>query len=535
MIIGADGNVSPCSYYQGFGNSQPFIGNVNDTSIAEVWNGEGYQRLRSFMLSEEGKNGCSGCLAMAQELMGSPFLPSAERPCAATDNVELMMREVAERKTIIQAKPGRLSYTPSQRCNFRCSFCYQDYDHSLSLKSMRRVDGEVLELVPFLVQVIAGGGEPFVLPVWQRFLRDYSLERNPVLSFATTTNGSLVNEKLLEKLAIFPSVAINFSLDARDEALFGKLRIHSKPAEVFRNVRRCLERRGDFTNPNFLVSACMTVMKSNLAEVLPMFRLMLEWQITIGFSPLNVYPLHESVVCFNNPHRELAEMRRVRADFDRFREEELHSRPEYEEFITRAGVEGFIKHIEVLWDLIPWDLESTPHYHVRGAIPPGVEADFSHRSPLVVGFFPYDGERLDRPRYFSRLRPEGWDVWLPEGRFALGHAPANVNPSAAGNVHGEVVDYNWVVRVERADDGIMLVGYDRTPAPCHGPDLVGMVDEADNGFSQDMTGVAQPPDGPDDDRPSGEETHTTPAEDGQEHRAPVSLLVRFKRFAGIGR
>lgn len=445
MIIGADGNVSPCSYYQGFGNALPHMGNANDQSISEIWNGPGYQRLREFMASDEGKNGCPNCLAIKQNLMGTPRLPlphlmEEHKTCEAIRNAELMLDEVREKKTILRAKPTLISYTPSQKCNFRCTFCYQDYDHNLQLSRMKQIDEEILGLLPYLVQIIAGGGEPLILPIWRKFIHRYDQSVNPVLSFATTTNGSMLDEKMVEKLATFPSVVINFSIDATHKDLFEKLRENSNFSRVYDNLLRCLRRRGEATNSNFFVSGCMTVMKSNLAELTRMFKFMMSHKLTIGFSPLNVFPVDESLVCFNNPHAQLREMKAAFDEIELFFDEELYSNPEYDPFRSQAltGIQNLQRAVVVIKEMIPWHLSEIPHYPISARVPAGIAPDPNGKEPQVVSFFPVvDGVRQS-VAYYAQLTEESFSVWLPEGVFDVGVHPRNV---------GAMPHPNWTVRI----------------------------------------------------------------------------------------
>ncbi len=98
-------------------------------------------------------------------------------------------------------RPGDVvSLTASYACNFRCIHCYQDAARDTRLRREAAID-EVLALVPVLDQIIPGGGEPLLHPLWRRFFNDPGLSANPYLQLSITTNASLVSDEILAGLA----------------------------------------------------------------------------------------------------------------------------------------------------------------------------------------------------------------------------------------------------------------------------------------------------------------------------------------------
>jgi radical SAM protein with 4Fe4S-binding SPASM domain len=467
MIVNADGNVSPCPYYQGFGNRLPHLGNVNEQTILEVWNGPGYQQLRAFMASPEGKDGCHGCLAIKQGLMGYPTAPPYELRDVALDaparkNLALMEREVAAKKTVIEAKPACISYTPSQECNYRCTFCYQDYDHSLKLRDVERTDRELMELVPTLVQIVAGGGEPFLLPIWRKFVEEFRTETNPVLIFSTTTNASLLTQRLVDKLqSQFPAVSINVSIDATHKDLFEKVRLQSNWDKVYDNIVRCLTKRGPETaNGKFLVSGSMTVTKTNIGDITNMFRFMVKHRMPITYTPCNVLPLDDSIASLNDPVEELERMQAAFDEFERFRQTELADVPAASK-ACGIDLKYFLVQVDAMRELIPWRLRDVEHFPLKLTLPPEHvqrvprpwyrrlitairrrlpllppipaepdrvgEALAPGDAPKVVAFFPIEGGKVAEPaRYYAPLVADGrFEVHLPVGEYLVAVRPRN--------------------------------------------------------------------------------------------------------------
>jgi radical SAM protein with 4Fe4S-binding SPASM domain len=63
MYVTANGNVLPCciSVFTDTPHEELILGNVFDSSVAEVWNGERYRKWRGAMLAGEPPKACKGC------------------------------------------------------------------------------------------------------------------------------------------------------------------------------------------------------------------------------------------------------------------------------------------------------------------------------------------------------------------------------------------------------------------------------------------------------------------------------------------
>ena len=453
MIIGAFGNVAPCSFYQGFGNDYPHIGNVNEQSVEEIWNGQGYQSLRRFMLSEEGKNGCKDCLAIKQGVCGKPIAPPPafleENPAAndskAMINLRQALHDIDEGKTVTAALPASISYTNSHACNFRCTMCYQDDSRSLRLDRVKQVDQEVMALMDTLIQIIAGGGEPLMLPIWKRFLKEYRTERNPVLTFATTTNGSLLDPETLELVKKFPNVILNFSLDATHKELFEAIRLRSNWDEVFQNLQNCLTHRGPIHNPRFYVAACMTVMRSNFAEIPAFLRMMSKNCMPIGFSPLNVFPVDEAINMFNDAHKDLLHYRSVLEESKHlFATDPILLEPFFQAFRT---------HMDALENIIPFHLLDIPHHEVVGALPPRKKALIN---PLEVNGVPWRvaivGKARGAAEYWAPVERDGtFHVRLPVGTYFASLIRRNVEANPEADMQLDVTAGCNAIRIKLVD------------------------------------------------------------------------------------
>jgi radical SAM protein with 4Fe4S-binding SPASM domain len=79
MIINIDGNVSPCCFWANYQNSGIPLGNTNDQSLEEIWNGEGYRWLRwNIVHRNEPGFPCYECLAY--KMGGNRYPPPLAKP-----------------------------------------------------------------------------------------------------------------------------------------------------------------------------------------------------------------------------------------------------------------------------------------------------------------------------------------------------------------------------------------------------------------------------------------------------------------------
>jgi radical SAM protein with 4Fe4S-binding SPASM domain len=441
MMIAADGNVAPCTYYQGFGNKfGRSCGNVNEDSILGIWNGSEYQRLRRFMLSPEGAEGCPGCLATKQGLQGYLRMPNeairnrcerlAGYPYAEAIsflNLQEIISEIREKKMILNGKPSRISYTPSHHCNFSCRMCYQSANRSLKLKAQKRVDQEITDLIPFLIELVMGGGEPFIQPFLIRLMEQFHPQCSPLLSFAATTNGSRVSEEVRRKLLRFPQVQLIFSLDGTSLDVFEFIRGEGHYKEVMANLGACIRLRDELGSEFFSVGGNMTVMRSNFHQVPEMIRFMANQRLSVNFQPLNCYPYDERIDVFRNPREDL---KRFRAYLDEA-EGLFTSIPELRETpfcFSRS-------HIQALKALIPFELLQVQHFPVNGEVPlvhykknrALYKSFYDNEVPQQIVFFGIADERSFDCRYWAPIE-EGrrFTVSMAQGEYIAVLVPRNV-------------------------------------------------------------------------------------------------------------
>lgn len=58
MYIRADGNVKPCCFYW----DESYLGEICNSDVREVWNGEGYREIRKKCIDGAIPDGCRWCI-----------------------------------------------------------------------------------------------------------------------------------------------------------------------------------------------------------------------------------------------------------------------------------------------------------------------------------------------------------------------------------------------------------------------------------------------------------------------------------------
>ncbi len=116
-----------------------------------------------------------------------------------------------------------LQWHVTERCNNRCSHCYQESygGAELSFDELTKVVDQYRELLDMGRQrrghINITGGEPFLREDFFDFLAVLAGE-SPRLSFAVLTNGSLVDDAAARRLASLKPAFVQVSLDGNEES-----------------------------------------------------------------------------------------------------------------------------------------------------------------------------------------------------------------------------------------------------------------------------------------------------------------------------
>lgn len=432
LMIDANGNVHPCAYRNNYNNPSPHgpCGNVNRQSLQEIWNGQEYQDLRENMAKGDLKAaGCANCLALKQ---GQPLHlqldadADQENPplSAYARNLQLKRQEVARGAGILKSLPTVVFFTPTHHCNLRCVHCYQDPARNLSL-TRKEASEEVLGLLPVLDQIVAGGGEPLLLPIWKRFIESADLAVNPYLEFATTTNATRLSSEILEGLTRFKRLALTVSLDGGTKEVFEAIRLRGKFEEVVANIDRLVTlTRG---RERAALSVTISVMKANIRGLPDLVRFCAARQIGYNLLPVIAYPIDQSLRCFNDPQRQTEGWRDSLAESRRLFESLIRQGYPMDEKLADL----YRGHFSALEGHIPWDLATSCSLRVRGRVPEELLKRYrDHKGPeLLVGFFPVRADGRLECLHYSPLNGEEYEVSVSAGQYLIGIFPRNMFPA----------------------------------------------------------------------------------------------------------
>ena len=257
-----NGNVTMCC------NNNTVLGNVNDQSIADIWNGDGFTRMRKRMIEEGAHAFCPHTCPVLQggkKYENLDWHDELDPEGPIRENAELNEREYAENRTTLESKPRWVRFTYSYACNLDCYHCYQREDATLREKLPASFMDQLPEYVETAQIVYPFGGEPFFFSPVIDFLENHN--SNTETRFFLIANATLLTDRVFATLERLPIATIAASLDAATALSFDLLRVRGRNAswdKVMANLERLsdLKRRKDF---DFTVS--MTLNSVNALEI----------------------------------------------------------------------------------------------------------------------------------------------------------------------------------------------------------------------------------------------------------------------------
>ena len=194
-----NGNVTMCC------NNDTVLGNVNEETVENIWNGIEFQKVRKRMRDE-------GALAMCPHtcpvLQGGKKYENLDWYTELSENSEqrrnavLNEKEYATKKIYLQSIPRWFRFTYSYACNLDCYHCYQREDAKMRIKLPKRFMEEATEYAKNAQVVFPFGGEPFYFkPVVDMLQRhDQNLETR----FHFITNATLLTDRIYNTIERLP-------------------------------------------------------------------------------------------------------------------------------------------------------------------------------------------------------------------------------------------------------------------------------------------------------------------------------------------
>jgi len=215
LYLDQHGDARPCC------QSHLVLGNVADTSIVQIWQGERAQALRAAVAEGDLSLGCQHC-RWAVEHSG-PESAFARRFDGLEPEPDL-------------AQPVQLEIAPSTTCNLQCTMCSGEF--SSAIRSQReglpalpvRYGADQLEqvaaLLPGLTHLELFGGEP-LLARESLHLLELVAERAPHVEVRVTTNGTVWNDRVA-RLAEQVRLSFVVSVDGASAATYEAIRVGAR-------------------------------------------------------------------------------------------------------------------------------------------------------------------------------------------------------------------------------------------------------------------------------------------------------------------
>lgn len=249
-------------------NNDTVLGNVNDETIADIWNGDKFSRIRKRMVDEGAHAFCPHTCPVLQggkKYENLDWYEDLDAEGPIRENAEKNEQEYEEKKSVLETKPRWVRFTYSYACNLDCYHCYQREDATQRLKLSNDFMDQLPEYVETAQIVYPFGGEPFFFSPVIDFLASHNT--NTETRFLLITNATLLTDKVFEILERIPISTMAASLDAANANSFDALRVRGRNAnwdQVVTNLGRIadLRKRKDF---EFTVS--MTLNSVNALEI----------------------------------------------------------------------------------------------------------------------------------------------------------------------------------------------------------------------------------------------------------------------------
>lgn len=228
LHVTTKGNITPCCLV-----NEP-IGNINEQTIKEAWQGEEIRSFRRKMMNDERDSRCQVCYSMEDSGNRSLRLRTNEEYESKIDWVKHTTKEGYS----YDSKPIYWDIRFSNICNFRCRTC----GHASSSKwfeDAKKIAGSTAnqaiiraaentkafllqldELLPSVEEIYFAGGEPLLME--EHYLILFKLLELDLtkVKLRYNTNFSELTFKKLDVLELwnkFPNVIVGASLDATSE------------------------------------------------------------------------------------------------------------------------------------------------------------------------------------------------------------------------------------------------------------------------------------------------------------------------------
>jgi len=222
-----DGSIGFCcpSWYNNYE-----IGNINDNSVEEVWNGEAAQELRRSILDGSFKY-CDEkvCPHLSTKTHCVQTLHQIE--VAGEKGWDLVADDIKNDRTILNHSPLQIQFGYDRSCQLACPSCRLEVimeggarrEFIIGLQDKLRKEA-FKDAKTF---TITGSGDPFASPVFRELLMTLKEEEAPNLEYIQLLTNGLLLDTYWDKISDFAREKIkhiSISIDAASEEMYKKVR-----------------------------------------------------------------------------------------------------------------------------------------------------------------------------------------------------------------------------------------------------------------------------------------------------------------------
>lgn len=278
MIFSFDGNVYLCCE-----NKQYSIGNVETTSVHDIWFGE----KRAFIDKKINTdyNLDYGCINCKYKIQNKDYT--------------LALAQVFDLKTNNHSDyPARLDFEIHNTCNLECVMCSGVYSSSIQTNRYKKpaipikyhesfID-QLDEFLPHVKYINLIGGEPTLIGIYYKIL-ERAIALNTDCVFHIQTNASTLNDRF-RKLLAKGNFQIGISIDSFNKELAEKIRINLNYEKFMDNVKYYLQLH-DENRIKVTVNICP--MPYNWRDMVDIIRFCNENKVTVFLCIVNA-PFYNS-------------------------------------------------------------------------------------------------------------------------------------------------------------------------------------------------------------------------------------------------
>ena len=157
----------------------------------------------------------------------------SEREAGTRRNRARLEHELLAKQLRFESRPYEAHVQFSNFCNMSCVMCWDGENPPLRRMSPALLDSIAAEVAPNLAVITPHNGSEPLLVTWQDTLR---IAREHRIRLALTTNGQFFDETRFEEVRDVLEMLV-LSIDSHIPEVYAKIRVGSKPEEVFRNLR----------------------------------------------------------------------------------------------------------------------------------------------------------------------------------------------------------------------------------------------------------------------------------------------------------